>query len=390
MRVLVLNAGSSSLKASVIDAGATVARTGADWGADATRAPDLAVGVRAALRSIAEAGVPAGTIAAVGHRVVHGGGVFSEPVVLDDAVLDSLDRLGDLAPLHNRVAIATIRSSIEALPGSPQVACFDTAFHAGLPEPVVRYPVPPAWHDDWGIRRFGFHGLSVAWAVERAAELLRRPVPELHLVVAHLGSGCSVTAVSGGRSVQTSMGFTPLEGLMMGTRAGSLDPGILLHLLRTGRLDADGLADALEHRSGLLGVSGIGSDVRELEAAADSGRASAALAMAMFVDRAASGIGAAATALARLDAVVFTGGIGANAGRVRAAVVDRLRVLGLRPVSTEETGRDRIVEPATGDASGRPAPAVVRIEAREDLVVARAVEGALDVTAGPGGAGRQA
>jgi acetate kinase len=384
VRVLVLNAGSSSLKASVVDTGLTVVRTGADWGADATRAPDRAAGLRAALGAVARAGVPVGSIEAVGHRVVHGGGTFTDPVLVDESVLRLLDALGELAPLHNAVAIETIRSAIEALPGLPQVACFDTAFHARLPEPVVRYPVPPAWHDAWGIRRFGFHGLSVAWAVERAGELLGRPVAELGLVVAHLGSGCSVTAVSGGHSVQTSMGFTPLEGLMMGTRAGSLDPGILLHLLRTGRLDPAGLADALEHRSGLLGVSGLSSDVRELEAAADAGHAPSELALAMFVQRAAGGIASAATALDRLDAVVFTGGIGEHAGRVRAAIVDRLGVLGLRPILPGESGEDRILG-GTERAPSRPdAPAVLRVEAREDLVIARAVEAAAGVSTGPG------
>lgn len=253
--------------------------------------------------------------------------------MLDEAVLESLDALGELAPLHNAVAVETIRAARTALPGVSHIACFDTAFHAALPEAVARYPVPQSWQTEWGIRRFGFHGLSIEWAVERAGDLLGRASTDLDIVVAHLGSGCSVTAVRGGRSVATSMGFTPLEGLMMGTRAGSVDPGILLHLLRTGRISVDALADILEHRSGLLGVSGRSADVRELEAAADAGDDRARLALEMFIDRAAAGIGGASVALRRLDALVFTGGIGEHAGRIRAATVERLAVFGFRQIT---------------------------------------------------------
>jgi acetate kinase len=376
VRVLVLNAGSSSLKASVIDDRETLLRTSVSWGADATRAADRSSGVRSVLEALGREQVDTGSIAAVGHRVVHGGARFAAPVAVDGAVLASLDALGELAPLHNAVAVETIRAALDALPGILQVACFDTAFHATLPEPAARYPVPAAWHDDWGIRRFGFHGLSVAWAVERAGPLLGGRTDELGLVVAHLGSGCSVTAVESGRSVSTSMGFTPLEGLMMGTRAGSLDPGILLHLLRTERIDVEELADALEHRSGLAGVSGRSADLRELEPLADAGDERASLALEMFATRAAAGIAAAAVALRRLDAVVFTGGIGEHAGRVRAAIVGRLGVLGLRPVATDETGQDRVLalrDHEIPGASAGPAPIVLRIEAREDLVIARAV-----------------
>lgn len=377
MRVLVLNAGSSSLKASVIDDGATVTRTAVGWGADASRAPDRGAGIQAVLEAAGEAGVAPGSIDAVGHRIVHGGSRFTSPTLVDSGVLDELDAMGELAPLHNAVAVETIRGAVGILPGVPQVACFDTSFHAGMPETVARYPVPDAWHDAWGIRRFGFHGLSVEWAVERAAALLGRRPAELELVVAHLGSGCSVTAVSAGRSVWNSMGYTPLEGLMMGTRSGSLDPGIVIHLLRSGRLDLDGLADALDHQSGLSGVSGLGADVPELERAADRGDPRAGLALAMFVDRAAAGIAAAATALPNLDGLVFSGGIGEHAGRLRAAIVVRLGVLGVRPIAEAESGLDRVVEPATGsgptDSPTPGGPAVLRIEAREDLVIARAV-----------------
>jgi acetate kinase len=245
------------------------------------------------------------------------------------------------------------------------VAVFDTAFHATLPETARRYPVPAAW-DAWGIRRYGFHGLSVAWSVERAGQLLGRPAADIGLVVAHLGNGCSVTAVSRGRSVATSMGMTPLEGLMMGTRSGSIDPGILLAVVRDRRLSLDELSEVLDHGSGLLGVSGSAGDMRALQAASDGGDAAAALALEMFVDRAAAGIAAAATALRRLDAIVFTGGIGEGAGRVRSAIVDRLAVLGVASIGRDETGTDRLL------GGGGDRPAVLRIEAREDVVAARA------------------
>jgi acetate kinase len=272
----------------------------------------------------------------------------------------------ELAPLHNRPALETIRAARTAFPDAPHVACFDTAFHATLPESARRYPVPEEWHGA-GIRRFGFHGLSVEWSVGRAAGLLGRQIDELAVVVAHLGSGSSVTAVDRGRSVWTSMGYTPLDGVMMGTRPGSLDPGILIQVLRSGGpgMDVEALARMLEHESGLLGVSGTSADVRDLEEAADDGGARARLALGMYAARAAEGIAAAATALpAKFDAIVFTGGIGENAGRVRAAIVGRLTALGVAAIGPEESDDDRVI------ADGPPA--IVRVEAREDIVMAAA------------------
>jgi acetate kinase len=279
-------------------------------------------------------------------------------------VVEALERLVAMAPLHQPPAVAALRAARARFGEVPHVACFDTAFHATLPEAEWRYPVPYDWVDDLGVRRYGFHGLSVAWAVRRAAELLDRPIEGLCLVVAHLGGGCSVTAVDGGRSVRTSMGYTPLEGLMMTTRSGSIDPGLMLRLLSDGRVSVADLSDALEHRSGLLGVSGVSADLREVQAAADAGDARAALAIEMFVARASAAIGAAAVALPRLDGVVFTGGIGEHADRVRAATVTRLGVLGMRPIPADVPPGDRIL---TDREDG---PAVLRVEAREDLVMA--------------------
>jgi acetate kinase len=232
--------------------------------------------------------------------------------------------------------------------------------------------LPEAWFRDWGVRRFGFHGLSVAWSVQRAAELLDRPIDDLRLVVAHLGSGCSVTAVDAGRSVDTSMGMTPLEGLMMGTRAGSIDPGVMLGLLRQERLTLASLEDVLDHRAGLLGVSGRSADVRELLAAEAAGDGAAALALELFVRRAAAGIAASASALPALDAVVFTGGIGEHSGPIRKRIVDRLGVLRVHPIQVADVRDDALL---SGPEEG---PAILRVAAREDVVIANSVRALLE------------
>jgi acetate kinase len=373
MRVLVLNPGSSSLKVSVleppnIDALAT---TTFDWGADASRASSRATAVSAVLGILATNGVAASSIDAVAYRVVHGGTRFTRPTLIDDSVVDAIEELASLAPLHNRIAAETIRGARERLPGVPHVATFDTAFHASLPPAAYRYPVPDEWFRNWGIRRFGFHGLSVAWSVERAAGLLSRPIEGLRLVVAHLGSGCSVTAVDRGRSVETSMGMTPLEGLMMGTRAGSIDPGVILDLLRRDRLTLSQLSDVLDHESGLLGVSGRSSDVRELLAAEAGGDETAALALELFVRRASAGIAASASALGVLDAVVFTGGIGEHSGPIRNRISRRLVVRGVHEVTQDAISGDAIL----GDPDHRPV--ALRIAAREAVVIATSVGAAL-------------
>jgi len=344
-RALVLNAGSRTIKASVVEppARSTLASAAADRPDGATPDQD-----RALLASLVdELGEAARSAVVVGHRVVHGGSWFRGPALVDDAVLERLDALAPLAPLHNPVATAVIRAARGAVPDRPQVACFDTAFHATLPETAWRYPVPDSWHDDWGIRRYGFHGLSVEWSVRRAAELLGRPASRLDLVVAHLGGGCSVTAVRGGRSAWTSMGLTPMEGLMMTTRSGSIDPGAMLLALRHGT-SAAALEATLDGRSGLAAVAGSG-DMRTVLAHARDRDERARLAVAMFVDRAAAELAAAATRLRRVDALVFTGGIGEHAAAVRNAIVRRLDPL-------RGTGRLEVLV----------------VEAREDLVIAAA------------------
>ncbi|HET9416606.1 MAG TPA: acetate/propionate family kinase [Candidatus Limnocylindria bacterium] len=358
MRILVANAGSSSLKLSLLDDRGLepVADAELDLGADATRAGGFN-GLEAALDR-----VQATSADAVGHRVVHGG-PRTAPAMVDDALLTEIEALDDLAPLHNAVAAAAIRELRRRLPSVPQVACFDTTFHASLPAAASRYALPADWVERFGIRRYGFHGLSVAWSVKRVAALLDRPLGELGIVVAHLGSGASVTAVLGGRSVATSMGMTPLEGIVMGTRSGSVDPGILLHLLRHG-VGLEELEEGVAHRGGLLALHGSGG-MRALEANSAAGDTRAHEALDLFVTRAAEGIAAAATALRQLDALVFTGGIGENSATVRGRICERLAVLGIRPPESVEPGEDGVLVP------GPPAVAVVR--AREDVVIARQV-----------------
>jgi acetate kinase len=369
MRILVLNPGSSSLKATLVEqpGDRTLVRLERGWGSDATRRAGREDDLRTVIRDL---GAETRSIDAVGYRVVHGGTRFEEPTAVDGAVLQAIRELDVLAPLHNAVAADTIEAGRRLLPDASHIACFDTAFHAGLPETARRYPLPEAWYADWGIRRYGFHGLSLAWSVERAAELLGRPSSQLQLIVAHLGSGCSVTAIAGGRSVDTSMGMTPLEGLMMGTRSGSVDPGILLHILASGRLTLDEVDDVIAHRSGLLGVSGSSASVRVLEEVADAGDARAGLALQMFGNRAAAGIAAAASALRGLDALVFTGGIGEHSHRMRLRICRRLGPLRVPQPTEPADDSDAMIGAVDGLT-------VLRIAAREDLVIARQVAGTL-------------
>jgi acetate kinase len=276
--------------------------------------------------------------------------------VIDDAVELQLEAAVELAPLHNAPALAAITQARQALPNLPHVAVFDSAFHTTIPEHALTYALPARVREDWGIRRFGFHGLSVQWASERVA------VPRL--IVCHLGGGCSVTAVKDGRSIDTTMGFTPLEGVPMATRAGSVDPGALLYLLKHW-LTVDQLDQLLEHESGLTGLSGISGDVRELEG---SDAPAARLALAVFTYRVATAVGAMATALGGLDALVFTAGIGENSAPVRAAVCDRLGFVGVRlDADANESARPDVTV-STAESPVR----VVVLEAREDVVAARA------------------
>jgi len=359
-QVLVLNAGSSSLKWTVLDAAteALVTEGATVW--EGTEGGRHSAEIAAVLRHLPP-------VAAVGHRVVHGGATLRQAVLVDPRSRQLIADLAELAPLHNPAALAGIDAVTTALPGVPQVAAFDTAFHATIPEPAARYPIPWEWTQRWGLRRFGFHGLSVQYAVRRSRELLGA-LPRC-LIVCHLGAGCSVTAVLEGRSVDTSMGFTPLEGLMMARRSGSVDPGLLIYLLKHAGLEFADLDRGLNEDSGLVGISGVSADWRAVEAAAAGGNDRAALARAIFLHRLVASVGAMAATLGGLDALVFTGGIGENSVDVRQAVATGLQFAGVRLAPSGGAPGDPI---QTGDRDVAAADSTVRmlvIAAREDLTV---------------------
>jgi acetate kinase len=356
VRVLVVNAGSSSVKLRMLDSGDQLAST-RDLGAPDEHLTDrLEDFIRGA-----------GTVDAVGHRVVHGGPRFTSTVRIDGQVRAALGGLDDLDPLHNRPALAGIDAASHLVGGAPQVACFDTAFHATLPREATSYAVPAEWVSRWGIRRYGFHGLSCAWSARRAGELLGRPTDRLRLVICHLGAGASATAVAGGRSADTTMGFTPLEGLVMATRPGDLDPGALLYALEHGLTVAEA-KDALEFRSGLLALFDSRSgDMRQILAARTGGDETARLAIAVYLRRLRAKIAAMMAVTSGTDALVFTGGVGEGSVDVRAETCAGLEWLGVR--------LDGRANHSVGDSDADiSAPgATVRtlvIHAREDLQIA--------------------
>ncbi|MCG5053167.1 MAG: acetate/propionate family kinase [Myxococcales bacterium] len=354
-QALILNAGSSSLKWAVLDfEGEIKARGNERWRSE---------GARAQAEQIKDVLHRAPSFDVVGHRFVHGGLRFRAPARLDADARAALHELLPLDPLHMTPALAGLSAVTQAFPTAPQVASFDTAFHAQMPRAAAGYALPSGWSERWGLVRFGFHGLSVSHAVERVGELLGGVPPRL--VVCHLGGGCSVTAVDKGRSSDTSMGFSPLEGMMMGTRCGSVDPGLLLFLLRRCDVTPGELEDALTNRSGLLGVSGVSSDLREVRAAALEGSAPARLACDRFALSLRRSVGAMVAVLGGVDAIVFTGGIGENDAEVREDTAAALAFAGLElDAVRNRQGR--------GDREISSEETLVRafvIEAREDLAV---------------------
>ena len=368
MRVWVVNAGSSSLKLSLLDEHDRIAHS--------TSLPLQQGHVdEAALRAELQRGGP---VDAVGHRVVHGGSDFVDPTVIDAAVLRQLYGLVDLAPLHQPVALRVLEVVARLLPDIPQVGCFDTAFHASIPAAAATYALPLEWRTRWNLRRFGFHGLSHAYASARAAELSGQAVEAMRIVTCHLGAGASLAAVAGGRSVDTTMGFTPLEGLVMATRSGSVDPGLLLWLIDHAGVPSSELQDALEHRSGLLGLTGTAEmpDALEAEDAVD---ANAELGVAVYLHRLRAGIAAMASAMDGLDALVFTGGVGENAPSIRARAADGLGFLGIAVDPDRNAAPQLDAEIGSADALVR----VLAIRAREDIEIARGVRRALGSGNGP-------
>jgi acetate kinase len=346
--VLVVNAGSTSLKLHLV----------AD-DEETTRVETLS-------------GIDGSQVDAVGHRVVHGGPDLVEPTLVDDSLRAAVAELEAVAPLHNAPALAGIDTARRELPNVPHVAVFDTAFHVTIPVEAATYALPRTWREEWGIRRYGFHGLSVQWSAERAPDLLGRSPTVLRLVVCHLGGGCSVTAVRDGVSVDTTMGFTPLEGVPMATRSGTVDPGALLYVQRQFGISAEELDAVLNEESGLKGLSGLSGGVRELEAGASHDER-ARLALDIYAYRIAGALAAMTVPLGGLDALVFTAGVGERSPGIRAAVCERLGFLGveLDPALNEHSAPDQDI------ARAGSAVRVLVIAAREELVVARAVRALL-------------
>ena len=317
MRVLVVNAGSSSLKLRLLDDQDNVEQR-----ADLPAGPD---GLSARLSKVL-AGWSRPQV--IGHRIVHGGNFFAGPVRVNDQVRDQLQELTDLAPLHQPKSLAALDAVTRRLPDVPAVASFDTAFHAAIPPAAATYAVPVEWRMRYGIRRYGFHGLSHDYCSGRAADLVDRPLADLRVITCHLGAGASLAAVLGGRSVDTTMGFTPLEGLVMATRSGTVDPGLVLWLEEHEHLSPHEVAVALEERSGLTALAGIGG-MREVEAAAEHGEPDALFAIDVYIHRLVGGIGAMSAATGGLDVLVFTGGVGENSALVRRRAAERLAYLGV-------------------------------------------------------------
>ncbi|MFJ9039648.1 acetate kinase [Streptomyces sp. NPDC102406] len=370
-RVLVLNSGSSSVKYQLLDmrdgtrlAAGLVERIGEETsrlkhtplsgGDEEPREQSRPIADHEeALRAVADElaqdglGLDSPELAAIGHRVVHGGLFFSEPTVIDDAVLKEVERLIPVAPLHNPANLTGIRTAMALRPDLPQVAVFDTAFHTTMPESAARYAIDVKTADEHRIRRYGFHGTSHAYVSRKTAELLGKEPEEVNVIVLHLGNGASASAVRGGRCVDTSMGLTPLEGLVMGTRSGDVDPAVIFHLMRVGNMSADEIDVLLNKKSGLIGLCGD-NDMREIRRRVDEGDEEARLAFDIYIHRLKKYIGAYYAVLGRVDAIAFTAGVGENAAPVREAAVAGLEELGLAvdgELNSVRSDEARIISP---------------------------------------------
>ncbi|MGA8872119.1 MAG: acetate kinase [Candidatus Acidiferrales bacterium] len=394
MKILVLNSGSSSQKACLYEIGVSLPdypplplwEGRIEWSGDtaaitvknstgSVKKEQVAVSSREqAIRHLlstlvggrARAIASASEIDVVGHRVVHGGSHFEDPVVITPEVYSAIDRMSEFAPLHIRAELEGVKI-VEKLRGDvPQVAVFDTGFHRQMLLSAAIYPGPYEWFES-GIRRYGFHGINYHYCAERAAQLLGKDPKSLKLVACHLGNGCSVAAIQGGRSVDTTMGFTPLEGLMMGTRSGSVDPGILTFLMRQGRLNGQDIDDVLNQKSGLLAISGLSSDMRDILAAIREGHERAKLAFDIYVHRLRAAIGGMAAVLGGIDALVFTAGVGENSPEVRAEACSGLEFLGLKLDSKTNVRPSLDQDISTADSRVR----VLVIRAEEDWAIAR-------------------
>jgi acetate kinase len=378
MNVLLLNAGSSSLKAALMESadGNVIASGLGDWAGSVTHyqfaGPDGSERkeevawkghAKAVERFVSDlTAAQRSSLAAVGHRVVHGG-KFTSSVRITPEIRSRITELADLAPLHNPPSLETLAAAEKLLPHLPHVAVFDTAFHATLPPEAYTYPVPQKWTREWGIRKYGFHGLSHAYCAKRAAEMLGQAAPRL--VICHLGHGCSASAVRGGKCVDTTMGFTPLDGLMMATRSGAVDPSIVLHLQEHRGLTAAQVETALNRESGLLGVSGSTADMRQILAAAKNGDDQARLALGIYAHRVRQAIGAFAVTLGGVDGLVFTAGVGEHSAEVRALICTGLECVGLELDPKANTGCRPDADVAAAGSRGR----ILVISTREDVTM---------------------
>jgi acetate kinase len=394
MKILVLNSGSSSQKACLYEIGETVPhhppiplwQGKIEWGVDTaailvknsqgvsfkeelpvcSREQVIRHLLRTACDGNARAIASTLEIDAVGHRVVHGGAHFKNPVVITDKVRAGIENLSAFAPLHIRAEVEGMKTVEDLLGAVTQVAVFDTAFHSQIPPSAAIYPGPYEWFES-GIRRYGFHGINHQYCAERAAQMLGADVKALRIVSCHLGNGCSVTAIRDGQSIDTTMGFTPLEGLMMGTRSGSVDPGILTFLMRQGQLDGQDIDKVLNQKSGLLGISGLSSDMRDILAGIRQGHHRAKLAFDIYVHRLRAAIGGMSAVLGGMDVLVFTAGVGENSAEVRAAACSGLEFLGIR-LSDRTNARPSFDQDiSTTDSSVR----VLVIRAEEDWAIAK-------------------
>ena len=309
-------------------------------------------------------------IEGVGHRIVHGGETFSQSVLIDDEVLEQIEALSELAPLHNPANVTGIKAFRKVLKDIPSVAVFDTAFHQTMPESSYLYSLPYEYYKEYGIRKYGFHGTSHKYVSERAAAMIGRPLEQLRLISCHLGNGASIAAIQGGKSIDTSMGFTPLAGVTMGTRSGNIDPALLPYIMEKTGSTADEVLDVLNKRSGLLGVSGFSSDLRDIESEAEEGNERAELALEVFASRIHKYIGSYAARMSGVDAIIFTAGIGENSDVIRARVLRGLEFMGVYwdpSLNSLRTGEERFINYPHSPVK------VMVIPTNEEIMIARDV-----------------
>lgn len=388
-KIIAINAGSSSLKFQLFEMPSEEVitkgifeRIGLEKGiftisvndekqTTETELPDHAVAVKILLDKLTELQIiqSLDEIEGIGHRVVHGGETFADSAVITNEVIDEIDKLSELAPLHNPANLTGIKAFQEVLPNVPAVAVFDTAFHQTMPEKSFLYSLPYDYYKDYGIRKYGFHGTSHKYVSQRAAEILERPVEQLRILSCHLGNGASIAAIEGGKSIDTSMGFTPLAGVTMGTRSGNIDPALIPFIMEKTGKTADEVLDVLNKESGMLGVSGFSSDLRDIELEADEGNNRAELALEVFASRIHKYIGSYAARMHGVDAIIFTAGIGENSDTIRARVLTGLEFMGVYwdPVLNKVRGKETFISYPHSPVK------VIVIPTNEEVMIARDV-----------------